>query len=149
LLGPGGGIIREGDTNMIVIAGTSSGIGLEIVSRLATLGGPIDALVNNAGFGVYGPFTETLLDTELQIPVRGGFSTWHTNKAYELSFSGAIANELAGTGVTLPRRDSGTVEQAGDADAAGDAAAIGRVACPRRSGAPPQRELTQRYVSAR
>ena len=107
------------------------------VSRIETLGIQIDALVNNAGFGVYGPFTETPLATELQmIQVNivalteltkrllpgwwrggaGGFSTsrrrrrscqdplmavYYASKAYVLSFSEAIANELAGTGVTV------------------------------------------------
>lgn len=109
----------------------------EVVSRLETLGIQIDALVNNAGFGVYGPFTETALAIELQViqvnivalteltkrllpgmvARRSGrilnvastaaflpgplMAVYYATKAYVLSFSEAIANELAGTGVTV------------------------------------------------
>ena len=109
----------------------------EVVSRLEALGIQIDALVNNAGFGVYGPFTETALATELQIiqvnivalteltkrllpgmvARRSGrilnvastaaflpgplMAVYYATKAYVLSFSEAIANELAGAGVTV------------------------------------------------
>jgi uncharacterized protein len=113
------------------------GTAAEIVSRIETLGIQIDALVNNAGFGAYGPFTETALATELQIihvnivalteltkrllpgmiARRAGrilnvastaaflpgplMAVYYATKAYVLSFSEAIANELAGTGVTV------------------------------------------------
>ena len=109
----------------------------EIVSRIETLGIQIDTLVNNAGVGAYGPFTETALATELQIihvnivalteltkrllpgmiARRAGrilnvastaaflpgplMAVYYATKAYVLSFSEAIANELAGTGVTV------------------------------------------------
>ena len=106
----------------------------EVVSRLEALGIQIDALVNNAGFGVYGPFTETALAIELQViqvnivalteltkrllpgmvarrsgrilnvastaaflPGLADGGAYATTAMW-LSFSEAIANELAGTG---------------------------------------------------
>jgi short-subunit dehydrogenase len=134
-----GELRRKHSVRVEVIAAdlARSGAAGEIVSRLATLGVPIDALVNNAGFGVYGPFTETSLETELQIlqvnivalteltkrllpdmvARRQGrilnvastaaffpgplMAVYYASKAYVLSFSEAIANELAGTGVTV------------------------------------------------
>jgi uncharacterized protein len=113
------------------------GAASDVVSRLETLDIQIDALANNAGFGVYGPFSETALETELQIihvnivalteltkrllpgmiARRAGrilnvastaafvpgplMAVYYATKAYVLSFSEAIANELAGTGVTV------------------------------------------------
>ena len=97
----------------------------------------IDVLVNNAGFNVYGPFTETDLQKELQmiqvnmvslthltklllpgmvkrgrgrilnVGSTGSFvpgplnAVYCATKAYVLSFSDAIAEELAGSGVTV------------------------------------------------
>ena len=97
----------------------------------------MEVLVNNAGFGVYGPFAETDLGKELamiQVNVtavtalakgvlpgmlrRGSgrilnlastaafqpgplMAVYYATKAYVLSFSEAIANELDGTGVTV------------------------------------------------
>ncbi len=97
----------------------------------------MDVLVNNAGYGVYGPFLETSLDAELamiQVNIvalteltkrllppmvaraRGRIlnvastaaffpgplmAVYYATKAYVLSFSDAIANELEGSGVTV------------------------------------------------
>jgi short-subunit dehydrogenase len=97
----------------------------------------VDVLVNNAGFPVYGPFTETNLQTELEmlqvnvvaltaltkVFLRGMverrfgrilnlastaafvpgplMAVYYASKAYVLSFSEALANELKGTGVTV------------------------------------------------
>jgi uncharacterized protein len=94
-------------------------------------------LVNNAGFGLFGPFAETPLEREqqmIQVNVtalvtltkryvpemlarrRGrvlnvasiagfvpgpGMSVYYATKAFVISFSDAIAEELAGTGVTV------------------------------------------------
>lgn len=98
---------------------------------------PVEALVNNAGFTIFGLFTETDLQTELdllQVNVvaltaltklfvkdmvtrKSGrvlnlastaafepgplMAVYYASKAYVLSFSEAIANELRGTGVTV------------------------------------------------
>jgi len=108
-----------------------------IADRVAALGLPIDFLVNNAGFGVYGRFAATPLDKELEsiqvnvvaltdltkhflppmIARRSGrilnvastaafvpgplMAVYYATKAYVVSFSEAIANELEGTGVTV------------------------------------------------
>lgn len=97
----------------------------------------IDVLVNNAGFGMYGLFSETNLSAELEMLQVNMVSLTHltklflkemlkqgkgkilnvastaafqpgplmavyfATKAYVLSFSEAIANELEGTGVTV------------------------------------------------
>lgn len=100
-------------------------------------GKPIDVLINNAGFGVFGSFNETdwkreaemlnlhvLTTTHLTKLLLKGMvarghgkilnlsslaafqpgplmSLYYASKAYILSFSEAIANELKGTGVTV------------------------------------------------
>lgn len=97
----------------------------------------VDALVNNAGFGLYGAFVETPIERELEMirlnvtalthlcklflaPMaergRGRvmnvastaafapgplMSVYYATKAYVLSFSEALANEMKGTGVTV------------------------------------------------
>jgi len=97
----------------------------------------VDLLVNNAGFGAYGPFAENPLDdvlgmiqvnvlalshlTRLLLPAmlaRGSgkilnmasiaafqpgplMAVYFATKAYVLSFSEALASEVAGTGVTV------------------------------------------------
>jgi len=99
--------------------------------------GPVDVLINNAGFGISGPFVETDLKAELEIiqvniaalthltklfvrPMvarKSGrimnvastaafqpgplMAVYYATKAYVLSFSEAIADELNGTGVTV------------------------------------------------
>lgn len=109
----------------------------EIAAELSRLGVEVDALVNNAGFNVYGAFADTDGQRELQmlqvnvvaltrltklllrgmlarrtgrilnIGSTGSFApgpfdaVYCASKAYVLSFSEAIAEELAGTGVTV------------------------------------------------
>ena len=108
-----------------------------VAERVAALGLDIDALANDAGYGLYGPFTETSLDGELamiQVNIvalteltkqllpgmlargRGRIlnlastaaflpgplmAVYYATKAYTLSFSEALANELEGSGVTV------------------------------------------------
>lgn len=103
----------------------------------AVAGKPIDVLINNAGFGIYGSFNDTdwerdaamlnlhvITTTHLTKLVLKGMvardsgkimnlsslaafqpgplmSLYYASKAYILSFSEAIANELKGTGVTV------------------------------------------------
>ena len=98
---------------------------------------PIDVLVNNAGFGIFGSFNDTDWERESEMlnlhimttthltkhilkgmVARGSgkilnmsslaafqpgplMSLYYASKAYILSFSEAIANELKGTGVTV------------------------------------------------
>ena len=97
----------------------------------------IDFLVNNAGFGLRGPFLETSVEREMEMiqvnvlalthltklylpgmTVRGAgrilnvastaafapgplMAVYYATKAYVLSFSEAIANEMKGTGVSV------------------------------------------------
>jgi short-subunit dehydrogenase len=108
--------------------------------------GPVDVLVNNAGYGVFGKFAETPLDAELNMmhlnmdavvvltklflsPMlqrRSGkilnvastasfqpgplMAIYYATKAFVLSFSEAIANELKGTGVTVTALCPGPTE---------------------------------------
>lgn len=103
----------------------------------ATQGKPIDVLINNAGFGIFGTFSNTdwqremdmlnlhvMTTTHLTKLVLKGMlergegkilnmsslaafqpgplmSLYYASKAYILSFSEAIANELKGSGVTV------------------------------------------------
>ncbi|MFM2063898.1 MAG: hypothetical protein RLZZ507_3569 [Cyanobacteriota bacterium] len=109
----------------------------EIFTELQQEGIKIDVLVNNAGIGTYGVFSETDLTQELKLLQINIVSLTHltklfvkdmisqgsgkilnvasvaafqpgplmavyfASKAYVLSFSEAIANELEGTGVTV------------------------------------------------
>jgi short-subunit dehydrogenase len=109
----------------------------EIANELTESGIAVETLVNNAGFGVYGPFEKTdgAKDLEmLQVNVaavtqltklflppmlerkRGRIlnvastaafqpgplmAVYYATKAYVLSFSEALANEVAGSGVTV------------------------------------------------
>lgn len=109
----------------------------EIFNELQTAGIKIDVLVNNAGIGTYGVFSETNLTQELKLlqinivslthltklflkdMINQGYgkilnvasvaafqpgplmAVYFASKAYVLSFSEAIANELEGTGVTV------------------------------------------------
>lgn len=97
----------------------------------------VDCVVNNAGFGIYGPFAETDTDAEIEMMQlnmvtlthvtkvflpemlqrnRGRIlnvastaaflpgplmAVYYATKAYVLSFSEALAEELRGTGVTV------------------------------------------------
>jgi uncharacterized protein len=108
-----------------------------VVDRVNALAVDVDVLVNNAGYGVYGPFLETSPDAELAMiqvnlvalteltkrllppmvaRARGRIlnvastaaffpgplmAVYYATKAYVLSFSSAIANELEGSGVTV------------------------------------------------
>jgi len=122
----------------VVAADLSDSAAVErLVSRVAGLGIAVDVLVNNAGYGVYGPFVETSLEAELQmiqvnvaalthltkrflpamIARRRGrvlnvastaaffpgplMAVYYATKAYVLSFSEALANEVAPSGVTV------------------------------------------------
>jgi len=109
----------------------------EIYEEVTAASLKVDALVNNAGFPVYGRFVETDLQAELemlQVNVvaltaltklflrgmveRGAghvlnlastaafvpgplMAVYYASKAYVLSFSEALANELKGTGVAV------------------------------------------------
>lgn len=113
------------------------GSAAELFEELAQASIQIDVLVNNAGFGTYGAFTETSVTTELsmlqlnisslthltklflkQMPASGEgkilnvastaafqpgplMAAYYASKAYVLSFSEALANELRGSGITV------------------------------------------------
>ncbi len=113
------------------------GAAQEIVRQVGKKSILLDALVNNAGFDVYGSFDQTDLDTEvkmiqvnlvalteltklvlagmkplgrgriLNVGSTGSFApsplnaVYSATKAYVLSFSQAIAEELRGSGVTV------------------------------------------------
>jgi short-subunit dehydrogenase len=109
----------------------------EIYEEVTATSMPVDVLVNNAGFPVFGLFNETDLGVELEmlqlnvvaltaltklflkgmIERRSGrilnlastaafvpgplMAVYYASKAYVLSFSEALANEVHGTGVTV------------------------------------------------
>lgn len=117
-----------------------------VLDEVGRLGLDLEVLVNDAGFGVYGPFAETDLEEELQMirvnvlavtalakgvlpgMLRRGsgrilnvastaafqpgplMAVYYATKAYVLSFSEAIANELDGTGVTVTALCPGPTE---------------------------------------
>jgi hypothetical protein len=110
---------------------------IEIAEELSAAAIAVDALVNNAGFGVYGRFAKTDGAKELEmiqvnltaltqltklflpsmLERRSGrilnvastaafapgplMAVYYATKAYVLSFSEALANELSGSGVTV------------------------------------------------
>ena len=129
---------KKGVHAHVIVADLSApGAVKAVVDRVRDLALEIDVLVNNAGYGVYGPFLDTSLDAELSmiqvnivaltelakrlLPAmvarkRGKIlnvastaaflpgplmAVYYATKAYVLSFSEAIANELEGTGVTV------------------------------------------------
>ncbi len=109
----------------------------EVFEEVTAAGMAVDLLVNNAGFPVFGLFSETDLQAELEmlqvnvialtaltklflkgmVERRAGrilnlastaaflpgplMAVYYASKAYVLSFSQALANELKGTGVTV------------------------------------------------
>jgi len=130
-----------------VPADLSSAAGVDrVAARVAELGLTIDILMNNAGFGLYGPFAETARDVQLQMiqvniaaltdltkrflpPMlarRQGrilnvastaaflpgplMAVYYATKAYVLSFSEALANEVAGSGVSVTALCPGPTE---------------------------------------
>ncbi len=120
-----------------VLAGDLTDPAMPAELEAATEGTPIDLLVNNAGFGGYGPFVESELEREIRMielnvtavteltkrfvrPMveRGHgrilnvastaafqpgplMAVYYATKAYVLSFSEALREELKGTGVTV------------------------------------------------
>ncbi len=117
-----------------------------IARELSEAGIEVETLVNNAGFGVYGPFAETdgaqelamiqvniaavtaltklflprMLEKKrgriLNVASTAAFqpgplmAVYYATKAYVLSFSEALANELAGSGVTVTALCPGPTE---------------------------------------
>jgi short-subunit dehydrogenase len=121
-----------------VAADLSSGSAVEaVMGLLRSQRLDVEVLVNNAGYGVYGPFAEGDVEAELgmihlnvtalthltrlllpgMIARRSGrilnvastaafqpgplMAVYYASKAYVLSFSEALTNELLGTGVTV------------------------------------------------
>jgi len=129
---------KKGGRAYVVAADLSAPNGAKtVVDTVTQRGIVVDALVNNAGYGLFGSFVETSLEAELamiqlnvvalteltkrlvisMVARKSGrilnvastaaflpgplMAVYYATKAYVLSFSEAIANELAGTGVTV------------------------------------------------
>lgn len=130
-------IYKKFDTNITLLLKdlSTSNVAQEIFEEIE--GTPIDVLINNAGFGIFGTFSNTdwkresemlhlhiMTTTHLTKLVLKGMvergagkilnmsslaafqpgplmSLYYASKAYILSFSEAIANELKNTGVTV------------------------------------------------
>jgi len=144
------GVKAEVIVSDLSVQGAAQGL----YDAVKTGGWTVDYLVNNAGFGVFGVFTETDWESEeamlnvnivalthltkLFVPdfVRRGsgrimnvastasfqpgplMAAYFASKAYVLSFSSALSNELKGTGVTVTALCPGATET-GFQDAAG------------------------------
>jgi short-subunit dehydrogenase len=130
--------LRYGISAVVISADLSgSNAGQELYNDVSRSNIEINILVNNAGFNVYGPFTETDLESErrmiqvnvvavveltkrfardmvqrgfgriLNLGSTGSFapapldSLYAASKAFVLSFSEALAEELKGTGVAV------------------------------------------------
>jgi short-subunit dehydrogenase len=125
------------DAHVLVADLTDERAPAAIHDHVRTRGFAIDVLVNNAGFGMYGKFQDSDLETEMEMVQvnivalmhltklfvrdmvarkRGRIvnvastaafqagpmqSVYYASKAFVLSFSEAIGNELKGTGVTV------------------------------------------------
>jgi short-subunit dehydrogenase len=119
-----------------------------LINEITSAGLTVDALVNNAGFGLFGPFATTPLEREremidlnitalitltklclpgmiqrrrgrvLNVASTAAFlpgpnmSVYYATKAFVLSFSEAIGDELRGTGVTVTTLCPGPTETA-------------------------------------
>ncbi|HYS53963.1 MAG TPA: SDR family oxidoreductase [Thermoanaerobaculia bacterium] len=127
---------------LVSAIGNATAIVADLVSpdaprRIFAASGPVDVLINNAGFGLSGPFVETDLQKELEmiqvniaalthltklylpamlarnsghilnVASTAAFlpgplmAVYYATKAYVLSFSEALADELRDTGVTV------------------------------------------------
>ncbi len=137
---------RYGATSTVITADLSDPEGPQhVYDEVSAAGLSVDVLVNNAGFGGHGRFSETSADEELRMlavnvvaltaltklflpamTTRGRghvlnvastaafqpgpfMAVYYASKAYVLSFTEAIAEELAGTGVTATALCPGVV----------------------------------------
>lgn len=141
-------LTADNDVNcMVVAADLSDPDSVDVVWQMVEEAGlHIGTLVNCAGFGLFGPFHQTALETELQmiqlnvtalteftkralpgmlaskqgrilnVASTAAFqpgplmAVYYATKAYVLSFSEAIAEELSGTGVTVTTLCPGPTE---------------------------------------
>jgi len=123
--------------HVIPIDLSAPGAAASVAAQVSQLGLQIEGLVNNAGYGLFGPFVETSLDEELamiqvnivalteltkrllpaMVARRSGrimnlastaafvpgplMAVYYASKAYVLSFSEALAEELRDSGVTV------------------------------------------------
>ncbi len=131
--------LKSYDVNVDIIVSDLSkpGSAVELYKDIKTLGRQVDLLINNAGVGLFGKFTETDIQQELdmlylninslthltklvlpEMTARGKgrimnvastaafqpgplMAVYYASKAYVLSFSEAIEDELKETGITV------------------------------------------------